>query len=718
VHASNEEMIGEESNSVVNHSKGAALYVTVFLGLMLTVSLAQASGAEDAAALPIALPDGPHPFVTCTVKELSRLREAYQGEGPAHAVVAARVEAADAYVGKPVDFPPRGGQHNQWYQCQDCQTGLKTLDDTHHRCPKCGKVYSGYPYDDRLYSQKHSANLGGALATAWAYAITQEAQYAEYTATVLLGYAARYRDYPYHDNKASRDPAKQSKSGGHLYEQTLTEASALSGQIAPTYDLIHDSSVLSEADHAAIREGLLLPMLENIDKHKAGKSNWQSWHNAAMLWAGALVGDPEWVRKSIDAEGNGFRAQMKVSVMPEGMWYENSWGYHFYTLRALTLQAEGARRLGIDLWHDETFKKMFALPVHYTMADGSLPRFGDDVNSSARSGGAVMEQAYHAYRDPAMLALLGSRPSFESILLGREEQPPASFPVLESEVFEGAGHAILRAPGEAGLTVAMTFGPYGGGHGHFDKLSFVFFGYGRELGVDPGRARSQAYRLPIHKNWYKATVSHNAVLVDGASQQPAAGTLVSFENAGDRAAVTASCGEAYPGVTHTRTLVLRQAYLLVVDRLAAERECRFDWVYHNRGDRVRCDAVDGAPGDAYPGRDYIDNAAAGETNGPIHVRFVDGEVTTHLTLAAEDGTRILIGDGVGASVLERVPVAMVTRRGRNASFVAVLEPVREDQTPGVRSVSLEKAEDGQEISVNRAQGTETLRVMPDGHVAF
>ena len=42
------------------------------------------------------------------------------------------------------------------------------------------------------------------------------------------------------------------------------------------------------------------------------------------------------------------------------------------------------------------------------------------------------------------------------------------------------------------------------------------FCHGRELGVDPGRARSQAYRLPIHTGWYKATVGHNAVLVDGA----------------------------------------------------------------------------------------------------------------------------------------------------------------------------------------------------------
>ena len=353
------------------------------------------------------------------------------------------------------------------------------------------------------------------------------------------------------------------------------------------------------------------------------------------------------------------------------------------------------------------------------MADGSLPRFGDDVNSSAKSGGAMMEQAYRAYGDPAILALLDSSPSFESILLGRDAQPPASMPTLDSEVFEGAGHAIMRTRGEAGLTAAMTFGPYGGFHGHFDKLSFVFFGYERELGVDPGRARSQAYRLPIHANWYRATVGHNAVLVDGVSQQPAEGKLLSFASKGDYAAASASCDGAYPGVKHTRTLVLMPAYLLVVDQLAADNERRFDWVYHNRGNRVLCEAANGAPEDnAYPGRDYIDNAMAGETDEPFEVRFLDEGVTTHLTMTAQDGTRVLIGDGVGATVLERVPIAMITRHGPNVSFVAVLEPVRDGQPPGVQDVSLEQGEGGQTVSVRRVGGADRIGVMADGDVRF
>ena len=195
-------------------------------------------------------------------------------------------------------------------------------------------------------------------------------------------------------------------------------------------------------------------MLRNIDRHKAGKSNWQTWHNAAMLWGGALVHDPNWVRKAIADERNGFYYQMDASVSKEGMWYENSWGYHFYTLSALIEMAETARRLGIDLWGHERLKKMFTLPVYYAMADGMLPRFGDDVNSSVKRVGRMFEPAYHAYRDPQLLPLLSNRPEF------RERPPGTTHPGIR-RVARTAEHG-LRGGGTRNSEGAGPGGTDGG----------------------------------------------------------------------------------------------------------------------------------------------------------------------------------------------------------------------------------------------------------------
>ena len=410
---------------------------------------------------------------------------------------------------------------------------------------------------------------------------------------------------------------------------------------------------------------------------------------------------------------------MGVSVSKEGMWYENSWGYHFYTLGALVNIAETARRLGIDLWSNERLKKMFTLPVYYTMADGMLPRFGDDTSSSVRRVGRLFEPAYHACRDPQILALLGERTSFESLLLGRTAQAVAKPAVLESMVFEDAGHAILRAKGQAGLTAALTFGPYGGFHGHFDKLSFVFFGFARELGVDPGRARSQAYRLPIHSKWYKATISHNAVLVDKQSQKPAAGKLLRFESKDAYAVAAACCDEAYPGVKHTRWLLLTGTYLLVVDKLQSDTEHQFDWLYHNKGARLMCEAASEnvSLADEVPGGEYIRNAQRGTTGGLIRARFEDAGVATYLTMAAQEGTVVTAGEGVGGSVNDRVPMMMMGRQGRDTSFAAVLEPVPTGGRPQVTDVRLAAGGEGMTVTVTCGPHTDKMTIPADKDIA-
>ncbi len=359
------------------------------------------------------------------------------------------------------------------------------------------------------------------------------------------------------------------------------------------------------------------------------------------------------------------------------------------------------------------------------MSDGSLPRFGDDVRASARGSAWLMEYAYAATKDPELLPLLPAAPYWQSVMFGRDTSVTAAPPVLTSRVFRGAGHAILRTKGEAGLTAAFTFGPYGGFHGHFDKLSFVLFGHKEELGVDPGRAASQAYRLPIHRNWYKPSLSHNTVLVDKQPQRPATGKLELFAANDEYAAALASCHAAYPGVKHSRLLVMAPTYLLVVHQLASEKPHRFDWVYHNRGTGIECDAAKepGKAPDKFVGTEYLQNLKAGSTDGPIRVQFPGKTVTTHFTMAAAPKTEVLVGDGPCASVLDRVPLIMVTRHGTEATFAAVLEPVRDGQKPTVTELSLAQQAGTVQIAIRNGDATDTVVLTPEtslglcGHAA-
>ena len=173
--------------------------VAAVASCFLAVSADLSAGGFTAPVVQI--PRGrPHPWLACTTGELARLQAAYHGIGPEHDVVAGRVKRADAFIAQPVVYPPRGGQHNQWYQCDRCEISLKTVDATHHRCPLCKKIYSGPPYDDVVFSRQHRANLNRMKTAAWAYAITGDRKYATFTARILVGYAERYREYPYHGN--------------------------------------------------------------------------------------------------------------------------------------------------------------------------------------------------------------------------------------------------------------------------------------------------------------------------------------------------------------------------------------------------------------------------------------------------------------------------------------------------------------------------------------
>lgn len=658
-----------------------------------------------------------HPFLACTPEELARLRAAWRDPAaPGHDVLKAIVDFSTNALREPLSFPPRGGQHNQWYQCDACQVALRTIDDTHHQCAKCGKVYTGEPYDDVIMERQHYRNLARMAKAAWSWSITERPEFAADAKAVLLGYSERYQAYPYHTNSRSADSEKN-RTGGHLFEQTLNEGYAMALEIAPSFDLIHDAPGFTEVEREKVRGGLLRPMMENVRRNRAGKSNWQSWHNAGIFPAAVLLGDEAIARETIADPKNGFRHQMQVSVSDEGMWYENSWSYHAYTLSALVRHAEYARRCGIDLWSEPRFRRMFELPAQYTMADGSLPRFGDAVGRSSGANNDDLEAAYAAFKSPALLASLSEKPTLGSLLHGREVGRRGPAPKLESHVFPGAGHAILRAQGEAGLTAALTFGPYGGFHGHFDKLSFVFFGHGRELGVDPGRAASQAYRLPIHTHWYKATLSHNAVLVDGKPQAPAKGELLGFSAGHGSASVVASCTEAYPGVTHRRALVLMSDYLLVLDDLTSDVEHQYDWTYHNRGTSVASDALgplEPLVPASLPGKEYVRFEGGGKTDKSAHVRFNDGEVTTHLFVAPGGPTEARWGNGPLASVDERVPMVLLTRRGKRVMYAVVIEPVKGQAKPGVQAVALE-AKDGKLIAtVSRDRGTDTVDLSAEG----
>ncbi len=511
--------------------------------------------------------------------------------------------------------PPEGGQWTHHYVCPTHGVALQFQSPDRHVCPVDGKVYTGWPYDQVIYTRRHSEAAAAARDNGLAWQLTRRVEFARAAARILLAYAEVYQSYPIKDVNNRAD----TRSGARVTAQTLDEAVWLI-PMAWAYDLIRDSGVLKDSERVRIENELLRAAAAVIARNNAGRSNWQSWHNAALGAVGFTLGDEQLVHLAIDGHG-GFRYQMRESVLADGLWWEGAWGYHFYALDPLCQLAQMAARAGMDLWAEPPLRRMFEAPLYFALPDGTLPNFNDSGNVSLYNYDRLYEMAYARYCDPLLATVLGRRArGREALFWGVEKLPEAPSPALSSAVFEASGHAVLRAAGTDHYA-AFKFGPHGGGHGHYDKLNFISFWRGAMMAVDPG---TQSYAAPTHATWDKTTVAHNTVVVDERSQAAATGRLHGFAFLPAVSAVRADAGEAYRQAELERTLILTPEYLLDVFEVRARdgREHQIDWVYHNYG--ALTSSMTAAPYDGFPkseGYQHLSNARAFVSGEPWQASF-------------------------------------------------------------------------------------------------
>jgi hypothetical protein len=165
-------------------------------------------------------------------------------------------------------------------------------------------------------------------------------------------------------------------------------------------------------------------------------------------------------------------------------------------------------------------------------------------------------------------------------------------------------------------------------------------------------------------------------------------------------------------------LILRPDFLVVADVLTSNdgQDHVFDWMYHNLGDKISSDAANQASeAPAGQGFEYIQDICTGITDGIIRATVSMGEDKAQITVNDEVGSQVLIGTGVGESVLERVPLIYVTRNGQKAFFAVVIEPVSGEGQ--VKAVRFEKHKtSGYLIRIQlNDEGEELYSYDPDGN---
>ncbi|HNZ22398.1 MAG TPA: heparinase II/III family protein [Polyangiaceae bacterium] len=518
-------------------------------------------------------------------------------------------------------LPPEGGQWSLWYVCPVHGVNLK-YEDKHHRCPVDGQEFTGWPYDQVIYGRMHGDLAKYATDLGLAWRMTGQARYCQSALEILEAYADVYDSYPIHDIHQ-----KQAGSGARVLAQTLDEAGWLL-PMAWAYDMVANCPAMTSGLKDHIEQDLLRHAVAVIQRHPAGESNWQSWHNAALGAVGFAIQDPVLIAQAIRSPTDGFAYQMKTSVTADGFWYEGSWGYHFFALDPLMQLARMATKGGYDLLSDAALQSMFRAPIRFAMPDWTLPPFNDSGSADLISNDRFFEMAWQVYQDPIYLEVLGKRTRGRYALYwGEKDLPQSVTSPLSSELFPDAGYAVLRSGKGAEATyIALDYGPHGGWHGHYDKLGFVLYANGATMAVDPG---TQSYAAPTHATWDKVTVAHNTVVVDTKSQQEATGNLHRFLGLPGLSIAAADAGNVYgkpsePTVDLLRTMVLAPEYL--VDRFHVQSSDGsshdIDWILHSPGE-IATDLAQKAY-DKFPkehGYQHLSKAKSTETSETWRVAF-------------------------------------------------------------------------------------------------
>ncbi|KZZ83091.1 heparinase II/III domain-containing protein [Bacillus sp. SJS] len=486
---------------------------------------------------------------------------------------------ADQQLISNLDVPDQAGGHGMWFLCDDSSPlQYDPASPNKHYCPSEDKFYTGDSYDAGWRYYRHNEIIKAARTLASSYKLSGDVRYGRKAADLIIKYANYYPNY-----------SKQAR-GGRLYWQTLDESVSMV-DLAYTYDLLYDSGLLSEQDKANIELNMLRPSAVAISEYDMGRSNWQAWHNAAVGMIGFVLGDREYMEFAINGE-HGFYYLMKESVLSDGFWWEGSMAYHLYALRALQNLADGAKSWGYDLYSSPELKKMYEVPLDYAYPNFGLP-FNNDggiygsslMDPVSKKGNFDYEPAYSAYKTPGFAWLLDTkykkipREGEYALFKGIPTIPDTGSYEWKSRNFEGAGQSLLRT---GSMYALMDYGPYGGSHGHPDKLHMDLFAEGEAFAPDFG---TPSYGHVLYTGWYKQTVSHNTLTVDGTSQKAAEGKLEHFALGKNLQVMKAEGGDAFPGVEAKRTVLMWDRFALDWMEASSLGEIRqYDWVFHGLGD--------------------------------------------------------------------------------------------------------------------------------------
>lgn len=488
-------------------------------------------------------------------------------------------------------------------------------------------------------------------------------------------------------------------------------------QLTIVYDLLCDSGYLEDTIHRGLEKIFQNYMYFTGWRLTDGDgNNFQIAEMTAGLFCAYLLQDYHWIQRFIYGE-NGFCDLLSSVLYDDGVYFEEATSYMRLTAEVLFEVANGSQNFGINLkdmlvpacydkhilhspwamretWSEDgkpflgmsfqrfqlvtnpvrTIKQYYDVLLLLLNNKGVMLSMND---SNEHYFYEVFERAYYLFRDERYAAVIKLAPS-RSLIYGVEDLPKTDYELgKECLLLTAAGLGVLR--GEDTLNgkvrksqAVLKFGPHGGYHGHFDRLSLQSF-----IKEDDTFHNMEytwyGYDSFLFKMWVQISVAHNMVTVDLKMQEPVLCEPVLYYNGKGFQAVCAQTtsrwsdppyggqtpyllkfpeekcnregryiltpetpreqggiGEYTDPVFQRRLLILTEGYCLIWDYERSDKEHDFDCLYHPKGsvevtDGRLLSTTERFCEDPYGAGQFVTNCNWYQVKGTAHLHFENNE---------------------------------------------------------------------------------------------
>jgi hypothetical protein len=417
-------------------------------------------------------------------------------------------------------------------------------------------------------------------------------------------------------------PVPLLSSGNNSLNWRTIEAGIRMGQTWPPtfFRLLASPSFTPEACCTMVKS--MVEHARHLMKWRTG-GNWLTMECNGLGHVGILFPEfkeaAQWRQTAIEV----LHQELEKQVYPDGAQIELTQGYHHVALSNFLGLYRIAKLNEVPMPADYAarLKKMYLCDLYQAEPDWATPAFND----SGRVGVLrYLQEALSLFPDDPVLQWAASQ--------GKRGQPPA----FTSYLFPYAGFMVMRSAwGDPDARyLCMEAGPFGYGHQHEDKLSFVMYGYGREHITDPG---NYMYDASAWRQYVLSTRAHNTIRVDGQDQQRRGltATYVTREPLRDLKWLTSDAldfgegvydngfGPQHIPVTHRRQVVfVRPDYWVIVDTVEGTGTHLIESLFHFNHDEA--EVVGSAVRSLDP--DTANAVVAAAPVAGLQVRLVKGQL--------------------------------------------------------------------------------------------